>query len=95
MRTEKVLVGGKSFDAFERKMGAKKLIFICAQKGFIMCGYLNKEAAENFGDCACVVSGVDSIEAMLDTTVAWVSPEARKLGIRIEMPVKEVLLTLS
>ena len=64
------------------------LVLVC-EKGFIMCGYLNQEAAAKFGDAACVIGG-SSFEELLANPVKAVLPEAEKLGIKIGMSGEEV-----
>ena len=64
------------------------LVLVC-EKGFIMCGYLNQEAAAKFGDAACVIGG-RSFEELLANPVKAVLPEAEKLGIKIGMSGEEV-----
>lgn len=69
------------------------LVLVC-RKGFIMCGYLNQEAAAKFGDAACVIGG-SSFAELLANPVKAVLPEAEKLGIRIGMTGEEVCGILS
>lgn len=69
------------------------LVLVC-EKGFIMCGYLNQEAAAKFGDAACVIGG-SSFEELLANPVKAVLPEAEKLGVKIGMTGEEVCGLLS
>lgn len=64
--------------------GHPNMIVLVCKKGYIMCGYLNQEAATNFGDAACVVGG-SSFQDILANPVKAVLPEAEKLGIKIGM----------
>ena len=64
--------------------GHPNMIVLVCSKGYIMCGYLNQEAAEKFGDAACVVGG-SSFEEILVNPVKAVLPEAEKLGIKTGM----------
>ena len=41
------------------------LVLIVAEKGFVMCGFLNIEAAERLGVAAAMVSGVKTFEEAL------------------------------
>ena len=61
------------------------LLLIVAEKGFIMCGYLNVEVAEKVGVCAATVSGVNSFEDVLEAEVKAVTTKAQKLGIKQSM----------
>lgn len=64
--------------------GHPNMIVLVCRKGYIMCGYLNQEAATNFGDAACVIGG-SSFEEILTNPVKAVLPEAEKLGVRLGM----------
>lgn len=69
--------------------GHPNMIVLVCKKGYIMCGYLNQEAATNFGDSACVIGG-SSFEDILANPVKAVLPEAEKLGIKVGMTGAEV-----
>ena len=69
--------------------GHPNMIVLTCKKGYIMCGYLNQEAAANFGDAACVIGG-SSFDDILANPVKAVLPEAEKLGIKIGMTGAEV-----
>ena len=64
--------------------GHPNMLILLAKKGYVMCGYLNQDAAKKFGDAACVVSGA-SFNEILSSTVKSVSPEAEALGIQVGM----------
>ena len=67
------------------------LLLIRAEKGFVMCGFLNIEAAEKSGVAAAMVSGVKTFEDMLKAQVKAVTSKARSLGIDVEMKGDEAL----
>ena len=67
------------------------LLVIRAEKGFLMCGYLNVKAAETLEDTAAKVRGVKSFEDMLNASVVEVTELARKLGIEPGMNGREAL----
>ena len=91
MEKKIIKVDNKEYETYTIPLMKKKLLLIKAPKGYVMCGYLNKEIAEKFGDNACVVTGVKTIEAMVKSNIAWASESAYKLGITVEMPVDQVL----
>lgn len=68
--------------------GHPHMLILLAEKGYIMCGYLNREAAENFGDAAVVISG-STFEEILENPVKAVTREASDLGIKIGMTGRE------
>jgi uncharacterized protein YunC (DUF1805 family) len=67
------------------------LLVIRAEKGFLMCGYLNVSAAESLGDAAAKVKGVQNFEDMLKAQIVEVTQQARELGIEPGMTGKEAL----
>jgi uncharacterized protein YunC (DUF1805 family) len=91
MLQKNIDIHGTILPGYECRLGEKKLIFIVAPKGYVMCGYLNRETAERFNDCACVVTGVSSLEQMLSAPVAWVSAAACEKDIHIGMKVSDAL----
>ena len=57
------------------------LLLITAEKGFVMCVFLNIEAAEKTGASAAMVSGVKSFEDVLNAPVkATTSKNGREHG---------------
>ena len=69
--------------------GHPNMIVLVCKKGYIMCGYLNRETAEAVADAACVIGGA-SFDDILANPVKAVTPEGEKLGIRVGMTGKEV-----
>lgn len=67
------------------------LLVIVAERGFVMCGFLNVEAAERLGAAAAMVSGVKSFEDVLGTSVKAVTSGAAALGVRVGMSGEEAL----
>lgn len=64
--------------------GHASLIVIRCAKGFLMCGYLSLEKAEQLGDAAVRVAG-GSFEEVLANKVTGVSPKAAELGVMPDM----------
>jgi len=87
----KIKVGKNSVDACLVKLGTKNLILLKGRRGYVMCGYLNMKAAEKFKDVAVKITGVKSMQDALKTTVHSCTSAARRLGIRKDQPIKEVL----
>jgi uncharacterized protein YunC (DUF1805 family) len=61
------------------------LLLVVAEKGFVMCGFLNVEAAEKLGVVAAVVSGVKSFEDVLNADVKAATSKAEALGVNVGM----------
>ena len=72
----------------------RPLMVIRGSKGFLACGYIHIEAANQFADAGAIVKGVGSFEDMLKTRVAHpgdISVAGRNLGITVGMTGRDVL----
>ncbi len=67
------------------------LLIVRADRGYIMCGYLNLAVAEEFGDAAALVRGVGSIEDVLEAKVVDATSRAKALGVQPGMEVRRAL----
>jgi len=67
------------------------LLLIVAEKGFVMCGFLNIDAAEKLGVSAALVSGVKTFEDVLNAEVKAATTKAKNLGIEAGMKGSEAL----
>jgi uncharacterized protein YunC (DUF1805 family) len=67
------------------------LLLVVAEKGFVMCGFLNVEAAERLGVAAAVVSGVKTFEDVLNAQVKAVTSKANGFGVDVGMKGAEAL----
>ncbi|WP_413854486.1 YunC family protein [Candidatus Ruminimicrobium bovinum] len=74
---------------------SSQLLMITSPKGYIMCGYLNINTAQKRGDIACIVTGVKTIDDVLNSKIVALTSNAQKLGIEMNMPIKQVLEKLS
>ncbi len=92
MQIKEITVNGKTYKAFEGEIAPESsLVFIRGAKGFLMCGYLNIETAEKKGNIAATVTGIKTIEDMLNSKIAAVTLQAQKTGMTAGMPVREAL----
>jgi len=71
--------------------GSPPLLLVVAEKGFVMCGFLNVDAAERLGVAAAVVSGVKSFEDVLNADVKAVTSRAKMLSVEVGMKGVEAL----
>ena len=71
------------------------LLLIVGEKGFVMCGFLNIEAAEKLGVCAAVVSGVKTFEDVLNAQVKAATSKAKNLGVETGMKGVDALKNMS
>jgi len=87
-----VEVDGKSFLGLRAQMPElPPLLLIVGGKGFVMCGYLNLDAAEKIGAAAAVVSGVNSFEDVLNAEIKAATSKAKALGLEPGKVVRTVL----
>jgi uncharacterized protein YunC (DUF1805 family) len=93
---EKIEVGGKTFHAMKSTLpeNAPPLLLIKGAKGYVMCGYLNIEAAEKFGSAAAIVSGVKTFEDVLNAPIKASTTKAKQLGLEPGKVVKDVIAAL-
>ena len=91
MRQKEILIKGKKAQACEIELGAKKLIVIKAEKGYLACGYLDLKTAELLQEAAVIVKGVDSWGEMLEKEITAFTKVAAELGIKEGMQGKEAL----
>ena len=64
--------------------GHPNMLLLLCEKGYIMCGYLNKEAADKFEGAAAVVGG-SSFDEILANPVKAVTAKAAELGVEVGM----------
>ena len=89
--SRKIKVGKKQILAVLVKLARKNLILLKGKKGYVMCGYLNMAAANKFGDVAVKITGVATIKQALDAKAVSASAAARKMGIKTNQSVKDIL----
>ncbi len=77
------------------RLAGKYLIVLRGRKGYVMCGYLNLEAAEKFGDVAVRIVKVSTLRDALKATVESCTAAARQRGIYPGQPIKEVLAIIA
>ena len=67
------------------------LLLVIAEKGFVMCGFLNVEAAERLGIAAAMVSGVKTFDDVLEAQVKALTSKAKSFGVEVGMRGAEAL----
>jgi uncharacterized protein YunC (DUF1805 family) len=89
---ESIRVDGKSFMGMKVELPeSPPLLLIVAEKGFVMCGFLNVEAAERLNVAAAMVSGVKTFDDVLNAQVKAVTSKAKSLGVEVGMKGAEAL----
>ena len=95
IEADTVEISGYKYEYIKVPMAKAPLLLLKGKKGFVMCGYLNLDAANKLGDCAVRVSGVSDLRTLLDSKAAGVSEEAKKLGISEGQKVSEFVQLLA
>ncbi|RLI11055.1 DUF1805 domain-containing protein [Candidatus Bathyarchaeota archaeon] len=95
MLVSQVEVGGrKALGVKVELLDSPPLLLLVAEKGFVMCGYLNLEVAEKLGAAAAIVSGVRTFEDVLEAPVKACTSRARQMGVEEGMRGREALARL-
>jgi len=67
------------------------LLAIIGRTGFVMCGFLNAEAAEKLNVAAAIVSGVKNFEDVLKAQIKVATSKAQLMGVKLGMTGKEAI----
>jgi len=78
-------------EGFRIDLNNAPLILVKAKRGYVMCGYLNINAANKLGDIAGRVTGVKSFEDVLNAEILEVSDNAKKVGLKVGMKGRDFL----
>lgn len=70
------------------------LLMIIGETGFVMCGFLNMEAAEKLNVAAAMVSDVRNFDDVLGAEIKAATSKAKIKGVRIGMKGKEAVRLL-
>ncbi len=70
---------------------APPLIVLRGDNGFVMCGYLDISVAEKIGVLAARVTGVKSVEEMLDKEIGEVTSKAIEKGVKKGVKVRDIV----
>jgi len=67
------------------------LLAIIGRTGFVMCGFLNAEAAEKLNVAAAIVSGVKNFEDVFKAQIKVATSKAQLMGVKLGMTGKEAI----
>jgi uncharacterized protein YunC (DUF1805 family) len=96
IKIDNVRVGDSTFQGLKVELkDLPPLLLIEGEKGFVMCGYLNIDAAESLGATAAVVSGVKSFEDVLNAEIKVSTTKAKALGLEPGRVVRDVIEVLA
>lgn len=88
---DNINIDGKLYETIKIDLEPAPLILIRGSRGFLMCGYLNMEAADKLGAVAVSTSGVKTVDDLLKKQISKISVKARELGIKEGMSGQEAL----
>lgn len=92
IRIKNLNIDGRSLTGMEIELpNAPNLVLLRGEKGFVMCGYLNIDVCEKLGIIAAMVSGVKTVEDLLDAQIKASTTKARELGIVPGKKVREII----
>jgi uncharacterized protein YunC (DUF1805 family) len=92
---DKFVIQGKTFQGMKSTLpNVAPLLLIKGDKGFVMCGFLNMEAAERLGAAAAMVSVVKTFDDVLNAEVKAATTKAKELGVQIGKKVRDEIVKL-
>ncbi len=92
IRIKNLNIAGRSLTGMEIELpNAPNLVLLRGEKGFVMCGYLNIDVCEKLGIIAAMVSGVKTVEDLLDAQIKASTTKAKELGIVPGKKVREII----
>lgn len=91
IQIENIAIDGEVYTGVKIETKPAPIIVINGKRGFLMCGYLNMDAADKSGAIAASISGVNSFDDLLDKEVVKISTKARESGVRDGMKGREAL----
>jgi uncharacterized protein YunC (DUF1805 family) len=85
-------VNGVMIEGFCLPMPPSNLLFITVPGGFIGCGFFDMKTFDKLGIPAVRITGVSTLEELLDGLISEVTESAEKSGVRIGMTGYDALL---
>jgi len=91
MVIKEVIINNTALKGYEIELPRAMLVVLRAPRGFVMCGYLNIDAADKFNDIAAIVRGIKTIDELLEKDVSAVSKAASEAGITVGMTGRQAI----
>jgi uncharacterized protein YunC (DUF1805 family) len=95
MKSVDIELNGKIATGVEVPLPKAPLVLAYGKNGFVMCGYLNIQAAEKLGVAAAIVRGVSTVQDLLEAEVREISKSAAAKGVKTGMTGKQALAQLA
>lgn len=87
-------VNGKKVNGVEIPLPKAPLVLAFGKDGFVMCGYLNVEAADRMNVAAAMVRGVSTVNDLLAAKIESFTKAAAHKGVSAGMTGREALAKL-
>jgi uncharacterized protein YunC (DUF1805 family) len=84
-------IDGKKVTGVEVPLPKAPLVVAYGKDGFVMCGYLNTDAADRMNVAAAMVRGVKTVDDLLAAKVESISKAAGQKGVALGMTGKDAL----
>jgi uncharacterized protein YunC (DUF1805 family) len=91
MKTQTITLEKGKITGYWIDLGKAPLILLQAEKGYVMCGYLNMAVANKLGVIAGRVTGVKTFDDALRAPIVEASENAKKAGLHEGMNATEFL----
>jgi uncharacterized protein YunC (DUF1805 family) len=91
MKIQNFKIGTKLVRGYQIKLPKANLVLATTARGYICCGFLDLKTSDKLGDIACKVTGVRTINGLLQSRIIAVSSKAKSKGIKKGMVAREVI----
>ncbi|MEM0141076.1 MAG: DUF1805 domain-containing protein [Thermoplasmatales archaeon] len=91
IQIETISENGNTYTGIKIDSTPAPIVIITGRKGFLMCGYLDMQAADKLGSVAASASGINSIEDLLNKEITRVSIKGKEAGISVGMKGRDAL----
>ncbi|MEM0158990.1 MAG: DUF1805 domain-containing protein [Thermoplasmataceae archaeon] len=91
IESREVVIEGKRLQYMRMPLFKAPVLILKGEKGYVMCGYLNIDAAEKLNDVAIRVTGVNSLDDMLNAQVKEATSGARSIGVNPGSKVSDII----
>lgn len=95
MKSFDIDLDGKKVTGVEVSLPKAPLVLAYGVGGFVMCGYLNIEAAGKLDVAAAMVRGVSTVDDLLQAKIQAVTKAAEEKGVKVGQSGREALSLLN
>ncbi|MEM0127660.1 MAG: DUF1805 domain-containing protein [Thermoplasmatales archaeon] len=91
IQIETISENGNTYTGIKIDSVPAPIVIITGKVGFLMCGYLDIQAADRLGSVAASSTGVNSIDDLLNKEIVKVSSKGKEAGIKVGMKGRDAL----